>query len=283
MTFSARMTPQLFAAARSNSAAHDRAAGVLPEPARDAQHRSPDRSRTRASARPWPASIDYAGHRLGAQGLGGAGLRLHPAGPDRLLTEPRPTSRTSRQAKSLLSEAGYGSGGKKLSLLLTLANGDADEALVASVIKSDLAAVGVDVRVQRSSGRRSGRRASRSDPSKRQDIFLFYWYPDYADPYSWFVNLFRSANPPYFNLSYYTSKPVDASIDSLQQKTATNKTAGQRRLRRAAASSCSPTPWPSRCTSRTTSASIQKSMTGYVDNPAYANVVFVHDLRPVVT
>ena len=53
-----------------------------------------------------------------------------------------------------------------------------------------------------SHGRRSGE-GEVPDPAKRQDIFLLYWYPDYADPFSWFINLFHSSDPPYFNLAYY--------------------------------------------------------------------------------
>ena len=43
---------------------------------------------------------------------------------------------------------------------------------------------------------------------------LFYWWPDYADPYSWFINLFHTENPPYFNLTYYSNP----SLDSMMQK-----------------------------------------------------------------
>ena len=181
-------------------------------------------------------------------------------------------------AKKLLGEAGYGSG-KKLSLLLTLANGDADETLVASVMKSNLAAIGVDLRVQQLEWQTQWDKGKSKDPAKRQDIFLFYWYPDFADPYSWFVNLFRSADPPYFNLSYLNSKPVDASIDTLQLKTATNKTqanAAYVALQRKLLADAVAVPLYVQNYQRV----YQKSMAGYVDNPAYANTVFIHDLHP---
>src|SRR5581483_674562 len=35
-------------------------------------------------------------------------------------------------------------------------------------------------------------KAKSSNPADRQDILLFYWWPDYADPYSWFINLFHT-------------------------------------------------------------------------------------------
>ncbi len=77
-------------------------------------------------------------------------------------------------------------------------------------MKSNLATVGVDARRQGAGVADAvGDRQESADPSKRQDIFLFYWYPDYADPFSWFINLYRSANPPYFNLSYWDDPAVD--------------------------------------------------------------------------
>ena len=277
VTFSSRMTPQLFAAARSNSALTTEQRGSFQNllamlntasgPLKDARVR-------KAVA----ASIDYAGIVSALKGSAVPASGFIPQGligysPSLSYKQDIPA------AKKLLSEAGYGSGGKKLSLLLTLANGDADETLVASVMKSNLAAVGVDVRVQQLEWQTQWDKGKSKDPSKRQDIFLFYWYPDFADPYSWFVNLFRSASPPYFNLSYYASKPVDASIDTLQQKTATNKTQANSAyvaLQRKLLADAVAVPLYVQNYQRI----YQKSMTGYVDNPAYANTVFIHDLRP---
>ena len=55
---------------------------------------------------------------------------------------------------------------------------------------------------------------------------MFYWYPDYADPFSWFTNLFRSADPPYFNLSYYEDAGArQRRSTALQQLTATDRDA----------------------------------------------------------
>ena len=66
-----------------------------------------------------------------------------------------------------------------------------------------------------------------ADQSKRQDIFVFYWFPDYADPFSWFINLYRSSEPPFFNLSYLDDAKVDSAIDGLQVATATDRTVAE--------------------------------------------------------
>ena len=59
------------------------------------------------------------------------------------------------------------------------------EPLTASIIKSDLAAVGADVTVQALEWQTQWAQGKSSNPAKRQDIFLFYWYPDYADTEAW--------------------------------------------------------------------------------------------------
>ena len=59
--------------------------------------------------------------------------------------------------------------------------------------------------------------------AQRQDIFLEYWWPDYADPYSWFVNLLQTENPPYFNLSYYSNPTLDSQINQVEPLVATER------------------------------------------------------------
>jgi peptide/nickel transport system substrate-binding protein len=52
-----------------------------------------------------------------------------------------------------------------------------------------------------------------ANPADRQDIFIFYWWPDYPDPVSWFYNLFRTEKEPFFNLAYYSNPALDSDID----------------------------------------------------------------------
>ena len=58
-----------------------------------------------------------------------------------------------------------------------------------------------------------GARASRQR-EERQDIFLFYWWPDYADPYSWFINLFHDRGPAVLQPVYYYEPEIDKQIDA---------------------------------------------------------------------
>jgi peptide/nickel transport system substrate-binding protein len=223
-------------------------------------------------------AIDYEGI---VSVLKGAGVPASGLIPEGLLGHRQGLSLQARtdEAKALLAEAGYGEGGRKMELLLTISNGDADQGVVATLLKSNLAEIGIDVKVQPLEWQTQWDKAKSTDPSKRQDIFVMYWWPDYADPFSWFVNLFKSADPPFFNVSYLKDPAIDKQIEELPALTATDRDAAQRSYEAI----------QTRLLEEAVAVPLyvvnyqrvfQKSFTGYVDNPAYANVVFVYDLTP---
>jgi peptide/nickel transport system substrate-binding protein len=117
------------------------------------------------------------------------------------------------------------------------------------------------------------------DPAKRQDIFMFYWYPDYADPFSWFSSLFLSADPPYFNLSYYENQEFDRTVDGLQELTATDRDAADADYKQLQRTLVDDAVAPVLYVQNSLRA-YRDEFSGYVDNPAYGNVVFVHELDP---
>jgi peptide/nickel transport system substrate-binding protein len=181
------------------------------------------------------------------------------------------------KAKSYLKAAGYS--GKKESLTLTYTQGDADEQLAAQLIQSELAPLGITVKVEALQWATQWAKAQAKSPSARQDIFLMYWWPDYADPFSWFTNLYLGETTPYFNLSYYNNKTVNAQIGRVEATLAVNKSAGaalydtiQNEIYQDAPTT---TLWTVKY-QRVLTAGIK----GYQDNPAYPNVVFVYNLKP---
>lgn len=179
-------------------------------------------------------------------------------------------------AERLLRRAGYGPGGRPLRLRLTYGEGDTDWRLLATRLEATLKPLNVTVEARAMAwnaqwelGRKRG-----------QDIFAMYWWPDYADGYSYFGNVFHSANPPVFNLTYLDDPGLDTLLDSVPELTVTDRAAAQRAYvqatrrvldQRAAAA----LPWVVNY-----QRAFQGSIQGYVDNPAYSNVVFVYDLRP---
>ena len=113
------------------------------------------------------------------------------------------------KAKPLLNQAGYGPGKKKLDLSLTYTQGDTNEQVVATLMKSDLAKLNINLSVQSLAWPTQWAKGKSATASQHQDIFMEYWWPDYADPYSWFINLLYAEKQPYFNLSYYSNPSLD--------------------------------------------------------------------------
>jgi peptide/nickel transport system substrate-binding protein len=126
-------------------------------------------------------------------------------------------------AATLLAASGYGPGGKPLTITATIVSGDTDLSLVTTSLKSNLAKLNITLDVQAVQWQAQWDKAKSSDVTKRQDVFLMYWWPDYADPFSWFFSLFHSEATPNFNLAYYSNKAMDAQIDWIQALTATNR------------------------------------------------------------
>jgi len=223
-------------------------------------------------------AIDYDGI---VTALKGSLVKAQGVVPEGLLgytTEVSQTTDTAA-AQSLLDEAGYGAGGKKLSLTLTYAAGTPELETIVTLMKSNLAEVGITLDAKALEWETQWALGKSEDPSKRQDIFVFYWYPDYADPISWFVNLYRSSDEVYFNLSYYDNPEVDDLIDGVPALTATDREAAQQQyvdLQRII-SDDAVSPVLGVTNFQRVFAS---SFDGYVDNPSYNNVVFVHDLTP---
>ncbi|MBF8185962.1 ABC transporter substrate-binding protein [Nonomuraea sp. K274] len=220
-------------------------------------------------------AIDYRGLIKDLRGAGAPNAGVIPGG---LLGHV--PARSPRQnpagAAQLLARAGYGPEGEPLRLRMTYAEGDSDQRLFVTKLAAALRPLNVTLEARAMSwnaqwelGRKGG-----------QDIFLMYWYPDYADGYSWFGNVFHSADPTGFNLAYLRDPSLDALLDTVPELTVTDKTAAQRTYERATTQvldqrAAAALPWV---------VNYQRAYVGgvggYDDNPAYPDVVFVYELRP---
>jgi peptide/nickel transport system substrate-binding protein len=185
----------------------------------------------------------------------------------------------SQRAAQLLQQAGYGPGGKRMSLTLTYTQGDADEQTVGTLIKSNLAKLNINVDVRGLAWPAQWAKAKSSNPADRQDILLFYWWPDYADPYSWFINLFRTEAKPNFNLAYYSNPSLDHLINSVESLAATDRPKAVDAYRQMQDMLLREMPAVSLYTQVYQKAMVSQ-VGGFVENPAYPNVVFGYDLHP---
>jgi peptide/nickel transport system substrate-binding protein len=183
------------------------------------------------------------------------------------------------KAASLLNSIGYGPGKKPLNLSLTYTQGDSNEQVVATLVKSSLAKLNINLSIQSLAWPTQWGKAKSANPAQHQDIFFEYWWPDYADPYSWFVNLLETEKQPYFNLSYYSNPALDKQINRVETLVATNRTAGQQLYKSMQETILQQAPLTV-LYNDTYQYAMSSGFTGFTSNPAYPNVVFVHDLTP---
>ncbi|GGO65827.1 ABC transporter substrate-binding protein [Nonomuraea cavernae] len=220
-------------------------------------------------------AIDYRGV---IKALRGAAAPISGVIPEGLFghVPDRAPKQDLAAATRLLERAGYGPAGRPLRLSLTYAEGDADQEVLATLLTETLKELNVTLEA------RAMPWLEQWDLGKKrgQDIFLMYWWPDYADGYSWFGNVFHSESPTVFNLAYLNDPATDKLLDTLPQLSVTDRAAAQRGFVRATTrvldqKAAAALPWVVNY-HRAFLGGVQ----GYDDNPAYPDVVFVYDLRP---
>ena len=224
-------------------------------------------------------AIDYRGIITALRGAGVQSSGIVPPGLFGHFSDLPEYSYNKAKAASLLNQAGHGPGHKKLNLSLTYTQGDSNEQVVATIIKSDLAALNVNLSVQSLAWPTQWAKGKSSNPAQRQDIFMEYWWPDYADPYSWFVNLLATENPPSYNLSYYSNKSLDNMINQVEPLVATNKSAAEQLYRNMQVTILQQAPLVSLYNNNYQYAMLS-GISGFRVDPAYPNVVFVYNLKP---
>ncbi|MCL6450707.1 MAG: ABC transporter substrate-binding protein [Acetobacteraceae bacterium] len=114
------------------------------------------------------------------------------------------------KARALLKEAGYGNGG--LNLVMTYVAGDENERRAGELVKAKLAELGINLEVRGMPWEAQWDLAKAPKPEDRQDIFVFYWWPDNANPQSYLSRVFMWQEPIHFNLSYYKNPAFDALV-----------------------------------------------------------------------
>jgi peptide/nickel transport system substrate-binding protein len=183
------------------------------------------------------------------------------------------------EATALLEGAGYGPNGDPMTLELTYLKGDADEELVATLMKSNLTELNIDLQTRGYQWQTQWDKAKSGNEAERQDILVFYWWPDYPDPVSWFYSLFRTEEEPFFNLAYYSNPDLDAMIDEASVVAATDRDEAASMYAQMQEILVEDAPAVPVYT-QTYQRVMQDEVDGFEDNPAYPNVVFAYELTP---
>ncbi|NUR87257.1 MAG: ABC transporter substrate-binding protein [Nonomuraea sp.] len=221
------------------------------------------------------AAIDYDGL---VAALKGAGTKASGLVPQGLLghTAGKEPKQDLAKAEELLNQAGYGPDMPELKLKMTYAQGDEDQKLLVTLLSETLKKLNVTLQAKPMAWN------AQWDLGKKQgqDVFVMYWYPDYADPYSWFLNVFRSADKPEFNLSYLKNADIDKAIDGLPELTATDRMKAESAYADLQAKIIDQQAAVAVPYVQTYQRALSANVQGYADNPAYPNVVFFYDLKP---
>ncbi|RNB81208.1 ABC transporter substrate-binding protein [Brevibacillus fluminis] len=177
-----------------------------------------------------------------------------------------------QKAKALLTEAGITDG----KLTLTYMAGDDFERRIAEILKVELAKCGIQLDVKGMLWDAQWDLAKAQDPAKRQDIMLMYWYPDYTDPYSFLKNLYASEKDIVFNLAYYRNPDYDRLIEEGKHVSGINREKAIALYKQAQEILIKDVPGISLYDLKYERV-LLPNFKGYVDNPAYPNVVFFYD------
>ncbi len=174
-------------------------------------------------------------------------------------------------AKFYLEKAGYPEGGIKLELIYTA--GDQQMRRVAELWKAELAKLNVELGVRGMPWTAQSEVGHRTNPDERQDIYMLYWWPDFAHPHSFMSSQYETKEPPIYNFSYYKNPVYDRLIKTANEQSAVNLEEGINLYAEAQNLLMEELPGLSIYDVDYTRAK-RKSLKGYVDNPAYAHVVF---------
>jgi len=155
---------------------------------------------------PYQDVIDYAAGGYASQSMGAI-----PKGHWGRGTDLFQYNKNLEKAKELLAESGIKDG--YLKLLLTYMSGDEVEKKTAEMYKAELSKIGVELEIRAMPWETQWEMAMDTDPNNRQDIFIMYWWPDTASPYSWMYSLYHTEESILFNLAYYQNEEFDKIID----------------------------------------------------------------------
>ncbi|MFW5952923.1 MAG: ABC transporter substrate-binding protein [Candidatus Natronoplasma sp.] len=159
----------------------------------------------------------------------------------------------------------------------TYTSGNSAQERILSLMQAQLDELGIDMSIRGMEWSAQWEKARHEDPDERQDLFVFYWWPDEASPYSWLSNLFMSEEEPYFNLAYYSNEEVDNLTQEAREKAGIDRDQAADMYIEAQQEIMKDVPslfLMDEMYMRT----VRSEINGYEDNPAYPNVVFWYDI-----
>ena len=178
------------------------------------------------------------------------------------------------KAKELLAKAGRPRGG--FSLLYTYNAGDEYERRSGELLKAELEKLGITLELKGMSWEEQWALAQAEKPKDRQDIFVMYWWSDYPDPYTFLEPMFHSEEAIVFNLGYYSNPEYDKLIEDGSAIAGKDRVKALSMYIEAQQKLVEDAPSIFFFDQEYVRAK-RTTLRGYVDNPAYPDVVFWYD------
>jgi peptide/nickel transport system substrate-binding protein len=116
-----------------------------------------------------------------------------------------------------------------------------------------------------------------SDPDQAQDVAVAAWWPTWVTPYDWLANLHTCQEETFFNFSYWCNEEYDALVAEGDRLSATDRAAAEEKFLEAQRILLEESPVLF-LFDLASVAVVSSDIEGFVENPAYQNVVFYHDL-----
>lgn len=180
------------------------------------------------------------------------------------------------KAEQLLTQAGYPNGG--FDLVMTVASGDENHRKVAELWKGELAKLGIGLEIRTMPFDAQWDMSKNPDISQRQDLYIYYYWPDVCSPQCYFEGCFvTQTDPIIYNVAYYSSQRVDDWVYEAWHKAATDRDAAAAVYRKAQEQILEDSPYVFLYDMKNVRV-MNSSVKNFVDNPAYPYVIPVYDL-----
>lgn len=179
------------------------------------------------------------------------------------------------KAKEYLDKSGVSTDGLKLTV--TYMTGYDEYASALQLYQVNLKQLGIELELRSMEWDQQWAQAQNTSPTDRQDMFVFIWWPDYADPVSWFQSLLHSEDQIVYNLSYLNDPELDAIIEDAIAQTVTDRAAAEAGYVRAQ-KLVAENAYLLNLYDQMHTYIVSNAIQGVTENPSYSNAILYYNI-----